>query len=213
MRIHACFNIYNEAEFIEEAIKSVLWADQVIVVDGIFQGFPSRSINSDDNTIQIVQWLAKKHPKIKLIMMSKPSLGPEKIEAYRNLVPYGDYILRLNGDEILGGKVDKIYSYIKSTNYLPLYSIREIIDLGTRVKPGPWQPRLIKNTPDLKITSKHLVLTNNFSGYKVGPRNRLTPEEANIDFLYFIHKKELRNSCRKQQNKQWLNYYLSLIHI
>lgn len=206
IKVHACFDIFNEAQFISSAIESVLWADQIILVDGIREGHPSETVNSNDGTIDIIKSYMKNCSHIKLIIMDKAAGGYEKIDAYRSLVPYGDYILRVDGDEIIYGEPDKLKPYIKNTNFLPLYSIREMLDLGNNIKPGPWQPRVIKHTPEVKITWMHLALSNDFN-YSIHPKQWLEPSEANLPFLSFLHKNELRWPGHQDAEKKRLKYF------
>jgi len=66
----------------------------------------------------------------------------------------------------------------------------------------------------LKLTQRHLALTNNFvPEYKLeGGRNRVTPETANIPkgVIRVRHLTEQRSEQRQQQNLQWLKVFHTL---
>ena len=89
----------------------------------------------------------------------------------------GDYFLRLNGDEIVECEYpetlyDDLQQQIQRTGNLPLYQITEYPD--GLYKKYYYQPKLLRKSPKLKLTSRHVVFTNNFTPpYEVtGPRGR-----------------------------------------
>ncbi len=211
-KIHATFNVYNEAQFIGQAIQSVLWCDRIVIVDGAFKGFPASQPQSNDGTLEIAAGILQKAEKDHLFFQfDKYVEGYEKTDKMLEHISNDDYILRMNGDEVVRCNPKLLPSmltdHIEDTGYLPLYTI-PMYDSGN--PDGVWyQPRLIKKTPKLKITSKHLALTNDFEPkYEVvGPRGWVLPLEANIEFMAIEHFKEKRDEERKKQNAEWIRYY------
>jgi hypothetical protein len=216
-KIFATFNIFEEAEFIEQAIQSVLWCDKVIVVDGAFPGFPSDHSSSQDGTLEIVEELQNQNPgKITLITFDKYVETTEKMDAYMQHISTGDYFLRLNGDEIVECEYpetlyDDLQQQIQCTGNLPLYQITEYPD--GLYKKYYYQPKLLRKSPTLKLTSRHVAFTNNFTPpYEVtGPRGAVAPVEANLlpILIKIRHMKEHRCIKRQNQNQKWLNHYVN----
>jgi glycosyltransferase involved in cell wall biosynthesis len=225
-KIYATFNIYNEAQFIRQAIESVLWTDKIIVVDGAFPGFPGTEKLgcSNDGTLEIIHELQKQHPgKIDLTTFDTPTESSVKMNTYLKHMEHGDYFLRLNGDEIVESKIGKkilkkwIDFQIKLTNNLPLYQIAEyMVDDPHNI----WYcPKLIRKTPMLKLTSRHLVLTNAFNppyklidlknGGFIQRHGKVEPNTANLlpALISIRHMKSQRNPERAKQNDEWLRYY------
>ena len=211
IKIVATFNICNEAAFIHEAIRSVLWCDKVIVVDGAYQGYPMKnplSPRSDDGTAEIVVEMKKHNSKIIYIQMSTFTYGYEKIDAYLNLINDGDYFIRMNGDEVFSGNSKRIKSIINKTNRLPLYQI-QVVPIEDP-EGSYFCPKILRKSPGLKLTSKHVVLTNSFNPeYKLGlyPRGRVTPEQANIESIFLLHYSSKQPGEKKKAKEQWLKYY------
>lgn len=214
MKFVAFFNIYNESQFLEEALEAVLpLVDEYIIVDGAFDGFPDGQGQSVDDTPKIVSDFMQKHPDLAVsyFFNDKPWVGMSKVELMMRNVEDGDYILRMNGDEVFVlGNRDTLETYVTLTGELPLYQIcqyRPPID-GTHYD---WIPKLVKKTPSLKITNKHLALTNSFvpKYYLDGGRNRVSPDVANIPRAVALvcHKTEQRNVMRQQLNFEWTKYF------
>lgn len=214
-KLYATFNIFEEADTIKEAITSVLFCDKIIVVDGAFPGFPSNHFESQDGTIEIVKDLINQYPnKIVLINFNNYVETQQKMQAYLNQMEYNDYFLRLNGDEIVETDCDcDVYNdltkYVADTNYLPLYQIAEYMDGD--FKRYHYCPKLLRYTDTLNLTSRHVILTNQFQpSYNLaGPKGSCTPIEANIlpMILRIRHMKEHRSLTRQHQNWQWICCY------
>lgn len=214
-QVIATFNIFNEAQFIKDAIEGVTWCDMVIVVDGAWQGFPTKSAYSDDGTAEIVTELCRQYHNIMYLKMREQTFGYEKVETYLKLINDGDYFIRLNGDEIL--EVDKdikcprkaFLDYVHKTDYLPLYTI----PMYEHRKPCSlsYVPKILKKTPTLKVTARHVTMTNKFDPpYYTNslPRGMVQPIQANMNMMVVRHMKEQRNAERQEANLVWLkNYY------
>lgn len=105
MKLSVALATYNEAQNIETCLKSVDWADEIIIVDG----------SSDDDTVK----LAKKIKKVKvLITDNKPIFHINKQIAIDACT--SDWILQLDADEVvtpeLKQEITKIISRHSSFN-------------------------------------------------------------------------------------------------
>ena len=96
MKLIACFNIYNEAAVLEEALQAVKGkVDKIIVVDGAYEKFPHQIPYSTDGSIEIAVRYADE-----LISPRKAWKSEiEKRNAYLIGKP-GDVYLTLDGHEI-----------------------------------------------------------------------------------------------------------------
>jgi len=211
MKIVATFNIYNEAQFIREAIESVLWCDRIIVVDGAFEGFPTSNgkPQSNDGTLEILEELAQKHRnKMVVLNLQYFSKGLEKVYVCLSQVHYGEYFIHMNGDEVFEGDFVGVRKHIKSYA-LPMYQIKEY-KVGDE-NDWYWIPKILLKTPTLRFNGRHVVRTNTFDPtYRFeGERGAVAPIEANLPFGKIRHLKNQRIKERKQQNRRWLDYYYS----
>ena len=223
MKIVAIFNIYNEVPFIREAVESASWCDRIIVVDGVFKGFPTTDGKacSNDDTLEILYELKRQYSwsdsKMLIITTDKPWDINKKMQRYLQLIDYGNYFLRMNGDEIIESSSFNIRQcleeYVEETGGLPLYQFYEYRPHSDGSK-YDWIPKMIKKTPALNLSQRHLVLTNSFvPAYKLaGGRNRVVPNEANIpkNVVRIRHLTEQRSEQRQQQNSQWLKVFHTL---
>ena len=137
--IIACISAYQDAGFIDGAIKSCIGkVDRIIVVDGAYRGFPVYDAPwSTDGTVEIAE-----------------SLGAEVIQCYqiwesqeekRNqylIGEIGDWYLIIDSDERLEGEI----------------TIGGFDGYKIRVEPGTAFLRLIKHTPGLRYNGGHSVL-------------------------------------------------------
>jgi glycosyltransferase involved in cell wall biosynthesis len=97
VRISALVNTLNEADNIERCLRSLLWCDEILVVD----------MNSTDGTVEIAQSLAAK-----VILTDLP---PGKVETARQAgidACTGDWILILDADEVLPSEIIPILRQI-----------------------------------------------------------------------------------------------------
>jgi hypothetical protein len=224
MKIVAVFNIYNEASTIREVVESASWCDRIIVVDGAFKGFPTTDgkAASNDGTLKILMNLKSENrwSDDKMMIFTSVAMWDinAKINVYLRLLNDGDYFLRLNGDEIIESSSfnirQRLEEYVAQTGSLPLYQFYEYRPCPDSDKHYDWIPKMIQKTPTLKLTQKHLALTNSFNPpYKLeGGRNRVLPAEANIpkEVVRIRHLTEQRSEQRQQQNATWLKVFHTL---
>jgi glycosyltransferase involved in cell wall biosynthesis len=109
----------NEAHDIGDCLRSVDWADEVIVFD----------CGSNDGT----QDICRKH-RVKLFETDWPGFGPQRIRALK--VAHSDWILELDADERITPKLQKeIKKIIAENNQFFAYRIPQItFVLGKQLK-------------------------------------------------------------------------------
>ena len=107
MRI-GCINFYDEAEFIEQCIESLVdKVDRIICVDGAYARFEHKKPYSTDGTIEIIQRLQSKYgPKIELI--GSETAWKDEITKRNEYFKgkEGDFYIVLDADEVLEGTLD-----------------------------------------------------------------------------------------------------------
>src|SRR3990167_4652174 len=126
-KISAVISAYNEEEKIEKCLKSVLWADEVIVVDN----------SSTDKTVEIAKKYTSKiysQPNDPLLIDLQKNTGFEKTTK--------DYILSLDADESVSEELRKeIKSLLKGSALKSGYTIpRKNIIFGKWIQHSLWWP-------------------------------------------------------------------------
>lgn len=214
VKIHVCLNIFNEIQFIDRVIKAVADFDRIVIIDGAYEGYPTKSYASADGTIQVVRRLRKKYRNIMLV--EAESFWPiirngeteSKYRTFLPMVPNSQYFMRLAGDEVFDGDVRELKRHIKATGELPFYQIPfyHVLPDGETKNTPWWTPNVIKKTPTVKVTSRHLVFTNEFpvEYHLEGHYGRVEPQEANIECCRMLHFNYLRDEKRKQSDALWL---------
>ena len=97
----------NEAHNIQRCLRSVLWVDEIIVLDS----------GSTDNTVEISRLYTAK-----VYTTDWPGYGPQKNRALA--LAQGDWVLSLDADEWLShGLRDEIQSAILSPQYQAYYFV------------------------------------------------------------------------------------------
>ena len=134
MEISVYIIAYNEAEKIRDCINTVLWADEIIVIDS----------NSTDGTCEIAESLGAK-----VIHIPFNGFGELRNKALSNCTK--DWILSIDSDERCTEKVrDEILSLIETTS-LDIFKIpRKNYFMGKWIKYSGWypnfrQPQLFRN--------------------------------------------------------------------
>lgn len=124
MKITAIIPTYNEEDFIEDAIKSVSFADEIIVIDSY----------STDNTVV----LAKKH-NIRLIQRVFDDFSTQKNFAIDQAS--NDWIYILDADERVTPSLrEEILKAVKSPKeFVGFYVYRTFYFIGRKMKYSGWQ--------------------------------------------------------------------------
>ena len=98
----------NEADVIERCLRSVAWADEIIVVDG----------NSSDDTAALARSLGAKVDNAP----DWPGFGPQKNRALA--LATGDWVLSLDADEWVTPELrEEIAQAIAAADRLPAYRL------------------------------------------------------------------------------------------
>ena len=134
MKISVYIIAFNEVEKIRDCINSVLWADEIVVVDS----------NSNDGTTEIAEELGAK-----LVQITFNGYGDIRNKAISQC--NGEWIFSLDSDERCTEKVrDEILSLIENAP-LDIYHIpRKNFFMGRWIKHSGWypnfrQPQLFRN--------------------------------------------------------------------
>lgn len=126
---------YNEERHIEDCLKSVTWADEIVVLDG----------HSADNTAKI----AKKYTKKVFEVENQPLMKKTMNQAFKKCT--GDWILSLDADERVDEKlVGEIKNILSLDSGTTAYRMpRKNIVFGKWIEKTFWYPdfqlRLFKN--------------------------------------------------------------------
>lgn len=130
MTLSIALATFNEESNIEKFLRSHLWADEIIIVDG----------KSKDNTQKIINNLQKKYKKIKLIITTnKPIFHLNKQIAIEAVT--SDWVLQLDADEIVSPTLKiEILQAIKSTDCRGFWLKRSNYFLGRFLKKGGQYP-------------------------------------------------------------------------
>ena len=95
-RVSVCYIVKNEARHIEESLRSVVWADEIVVVDS----------GSDDGTIEICRRYTDR-------VLHQDFLGHIEQKNFALDQATHDWVLSLDGDEVLSDDLaDEIRSVL-----------------------------------------------------------------------------------------------------
>jgi glycosyltransferase involved in cell wall biosynthesis len=123
-RISAYIIAYNEADKIADAVRSVLWADEVIVADSF----------STDDTVQIAQALGAR-----VVQLEFAGFGALRNEALKACT--GDWIFSLDSDErCTDAARDEVRSLMQSGSSDAYWVPRRNFFLGREIKHSGWYP-------------------------------------------------------------------------
>lgn len=161
-KISAVINTLNEERNIQKAIKSVKWADEIVVCD----------MHSGDKTVEIARKLGAK------VVYHKQTDYVEPARNYAVSKASGDWILILDADEeiplILSGKLQKIADKIKHLDYVEIP--RKNIIFGKWMKASMWWPdyniRFFKKGAVTWSDKIHIPPKTLGSGLKLDPEEK-----------------------------------------
>ena len=116
----------NEADVIERCLRSVAWADEIIVVDG----------NSSDDTAALARGLGAKGDNAP----DWPGFGPQKNRALA--LATGDWVLSLDADEWVTPELrEEIVQAIAAADRLPAYRMPRLSSYcGRTMHHSGWWP-------------------------------------------------------------------------
>jgi glycosyltransferase involved in cell wall biosynthesis len=134
----------NEEENLPQAIRSVSWAEEVIVIDS----------GSTDSTVKVAQELGAK-----VIFNSWPGYGQQKNFAQNQTVH--DWVLNIDADEVvspkLANEIQNALSQLKPATH-PIspkgfYFPRKTFYLGRWIRHGGWYPNHLVRLVDKKFAA------------------------------------------------------------
>lgn len=125
VKISACIIAFNEEEKIADAIKSVQWADEILLVDS----------ESEDRTVEIAKSLGAK-------IITQKWLGFSKQKQLAVDGAENDWIFSLDADEVVSEKLrDEIVKLKTSENPADGYRIPRLsFYLNRPIRHGGWYP-------------------------------------------------------------------------
>jgi len=127
MKISAYIIAFNEVDKIHDCINSVLWADEIIVVDSF----------STDGTTEIATELGAK-----VVQISFNGYGDLRNQAIKHCSK--DWIFSLDSDERCTAEVrDEIVKLVNNNAALDIYHVpRKNFFMGKWIKHSGWYPTL-----------------------------------------------------------------------
>ena len=142
---------HNEAEMIENCLRSVQWADEIVVVDS----------GSSDDTVAICQRYTDKVT----VTSDWPGFGKQKQRALDQAT--GDWVLSLDADEVLSAEAQQaIQQLVQQPSYDAYRLRRQSYFLAKLIRYGDWrkdyQLRLFRRGKaqfDGAVVHENLVVT------------------------------------------------------
>lgn len=124
MKLSAVIITFNEEENISEAIRSVEWADEVLVVDS----------ESTDRTREVAESLGAR-------VILQPWLGFSAQKQFATDNAANDLILSIDADERVTSELQNEIENIRNDDLLPGYTIPRLsIYMGREIRHGGWYP-------------------------------------------------------------------------
>ncbi len=203
--ISIVLTIRNEKEFIKECIMSVMpIADEyIIIIDE----------RSNDKTEEIVRDISKKS-KVPFYIERRKQKHNTDQRNYGLKKSTKEWILFLDGDEIMSENIDVIKDFIKNHKDVKTYSFRGhhfIYHLGyedSTEERHYWSGRLVKRNDNLKFTGKNHPLLNNFEYPLIKIDTVRIYHVGYIKQLYKIIEKYERDKRIKQiHNEEFLTWW------
>ncbi len=103
MTLTACYVVANEADAIAESLRSVkAYVDRFVIVDSIFTANPIDATHSTDETKAVCESICAPVP-LTYIESDRKLPQEEARNLYLDAVPHGEWIVNLDGDEVLYG--------------------------------------------------------------------------------------------------------------
>lgn len=114
MALIACYVAANEADVIAESLRSVKgYVDRFVIVDSIFTGNPIDATHSTDETRRVCERICSPIP-LTYIESDRKLDEHEARNRYLAEVGIGDWILSMDGDEVLVGDHAAVLSILSA---------------------------------------------------------------------------------------------------
>jgi len=200
-KIVAGLCVYREADGIKYTLDSIHpFVDQIIVLDGPFTNFPDMP---DDGTRQI----SERYDNVRYITTARMS-ETKKRSMFFDLIDHGDFLLIIDGDEVLQGAPEDIVgsfgrvrvSFHTRVFWIPM-TARSANWPGQEFNLGP-RPRLIRVEKGMHYANHHRVILNDDGSvltntdYVRRPDFEILPEIR-------IHNADTRTSERRKNHQEY----------
>jgi len=187
MIVQACYSVFNESQFIENSVRSVLqFCDVVYVIDGPYKGFPHNAMCSTDGTLGILRSLGS---QVIVDFISSPLPQFEKRSLYFRRK--ADWYFIIDADEIVVGQTSKVRQELSEIT-APAANVTLINDGYVTAT----APRFIKYAHNLRYHNNHFTILSEGC-----PVNQM--ELPLIESIRVIHLGHLRRRDRKRQMRQY----------
>jgi glycosyltransferase involved in cell wall biosynthesis len=181
-KLVACYNVFNEVEFLEESLESIYGkVDDIIVIDGAYKKFPHNKPFSTDGSIEI----ALKYTDKVIIPHQEWASEIIKRNQYLSLMDVGDICLVIDGHEIWKGDFNPPFGN---------YRIKMLMKDG-------WHsfPRMFEKEEGMEYRESH---------YQLFVKNdKIDMEWAEYPYGYLSHR-DITDKARIRQKE---NFY-KIIH-
>jgi len=141
----AVYNVFNNEKTIRESLESVVpFVKWVVALDGAYKRFPHEKPFSTDGTKQIFEEVCGE----KLIGVTRRTAWESQVAKKTrllNLIPEGQWFLRIAADEVITGEVAEAFKFAESSsftcigvplkNFFPVWSGYHVAQIGGRVCP------------------------------------------------------------------------------
>lgn len=159
MRLVANICVYNAADVIGRCLKSLDGiVDRILILDCKWIGFPSKEVNSTDETLDIIRRF-RETSKTEVFLITSP-IPMHQYEARNfllNLVHKNDWILVVDSDETIVKIPTNLMEILSSTKERG-FKIMTVTKRGNRYAIP--SVKLIKKTRDLHYEENHRYVKN-----------------------------------------------------
>jgi hypothetical protein len=201
-RVVACYSLYNEIEFIEASLRSVLnLVDYVVAVDGAYSDWPDKHDHSYDGTTELVKQLVGCNGIVISPLHRTTQDGKRNVYVKYVEQKFGDaWLFVVDGDEILRD-AENDFRWLRSRD-AEKYNVAQ---LPVRNEYEPEEQsrlltRLYRMVPGLHYRGDHLNVRDANDNVVEENYPTATLTEAWID-----HRRFLRNSDRKALRDKYYN--------
>jgi len=207
-RIWAFYVVYNEADFIEKSLSSILpFVDGVVMVDGAYAHYPHTNYLSTDGTLEIAERVCRDSEKS--IFTFKPSRAFTNEVDKRNfmfetdIIKEDDWIFIIDGDEqvsVIGNAFNKMADDIRN-NRFEGFRIKTVhIDRYPILILRWGNPRIIRKKKGLKYFLNHYTIID------ADGKNFFTTGKFKDVEIHLIQRNKLHDEDKqKRKTEYWRN--------
>lgn len=192
-KIWACYIVYNNVDYLRASLETVLpYVDRAIVVDGRYRTYPGDEWHSTDGTLDIIKDMGD---KVTLVPAQEWESQVEKRNVYMDMVPNGDWIFVIDGDELMFGNNKQLKNEIAQLDSKIIRFRQENVDGSVRIR-----AKLFKKEEGLRYRGYHFNI-NTPTDHRSW-KSILAYEAPIVNCTKFIHlSTDIREETVKE-NKQ-----------